>query len=1037
MEAGQSPENAGLPPGLYEQLVTGRVARTLESTSNRVRTGPLESDQAPLVLSAYLAEVAARALRAGGHGRDVARQIQLSNQVIDLIARAVDLGGELDDDLVERGEQLLAVMPSISGGLAQPAEPPRPLTPLAQDALLVHAPHEPALASELRREIASADRIELLCAFVVWSGVRVLLEELHRARARGVPIRVITTTYTGTTDKRSLDELAALGADVRVSYDTRATRLHAKAWLFERNSGFSTAYIGSSNLTHSALHEGLEWNVRLAQASSPGLLERFRAAFETYWADPQFEPYEPDRFTRELARQQSSDGVAFAPVDIRPYPFQEDMLLHLQVERERHHRWRNLLVAATGTGKTVVAAFDYQRLASHWGPTRLLFVAHRDEILRQSLSVFRTVMRDGQFGELLVGGSRPTVGDQVFASIQSLSRMDLTTIDPAYFDMVIVDEFHHAEAPTYQRLLNHVQPRVLLGLTATPERTDPTQDITHWFGGHVAYELRLWDALEQRLLCPFQYFGISDDVPLTDVAWRRGGYDPAALSRVYTGNDARAAKIISAVQRYVLDPRSIRALGFCVSVAHAEYMVRKFNEAGIPSVAITGQTSPVDRSAGLQNLRTGSVNVVFSVDVFNEGLDIPEVDTVLLLRPTESATVFLQQLGRGLRNVPGKSGLTVLDLIGQQRREFRFEPRFAALTRLPRAELLRTIEQGFPYLPSGCSIQLDRVAQQVVLTNIRATVRGGAAALVSELRLSGAVRLGDFLRASERTLDEVYRPSVGGWSRLQRLAGFDVAQGPDRDRLEKAIGRMLHVDDEERVALYTRVLAAKAAPVPGELSERNRRLLTMLHFDLWGRDGGHSDLAASMAALWRNPSIREELVQLLEVLGEQALSLGQASTLEPAIPLLVHQRYTRGEILAGLGESTVEQPREWREGVLYSRRNRADVFLVTLQKEPGRFSPSTMYRDYAISRDIFHWESQSTTSVTSPTGQRYIHHLQQGSRVLLFARETGERSGATLAYLFLGPARYVEHRGDRPIAITWRLDHALPPAFYQEARAVA
>ena len=1033
------PESADtLPAGLYELLLTERVAELVEGLGARGRTGAIAEPEVPEVLAQHLATVLGRVLRAPGLAHDLGRQVALCNRVLALIDEAVPDVGTASEDSVARAEQLLTVLPDVLVGLGEVREPPRPLTPLSRDALLVHAPHEPVLASELRRELASADRVDLLCAFVVWSGVRVLLDELRAARERGVPLRVITTTYTGTTEQRALDELTRLGAEVRVSYDTRATRLHAKAWLFERDSGFSTAYIGSSNLTHSALHEGLEWNVRVAEASSPGLLERFRAAFETYWADLHLEAYEPERFQIEVGRQRSSNATQLVPFDIRPYPFQAEMLRRLEVERVRHGRWRNLLVAATGTGKTVVSAFDYDRLARDWGRTRLLFVAHRQEILRQSLTVFRNVLKDGSFGELLVAGERPRVGEHVFASVQSLSNLDLTAVATNYYDVVIVDEFHHAWAPTYKRLLDQLRPRVLLGMTATPERMNPLEDVTRWFDGRIAVELRLWDALEQGLLCPFQYFGVSDDVDLSGIEWRRGGYNAGALSRLYTGHDVRLAKVLEAVRRYVAEPAAMRALGFCVSVEHARYMAERFTAAGISALAIDAKTPDSERAAALRRLRAREVNVVFSVDLFNEGLDVPDVDTVLLLRPTESSTVFLQQLGRGLRFAPGKAGLTVLDFIGQQHRQFRFEPRFAALTGQARAELVRSIEQGFPYLPPGCAIQLDRVAREVVLRNVRAAVDRRTLVLADELRRLGPVDLRTFLQQSERELDDIYRSAVGGWSRLQRLAGFDVATGPDQDRLQRAVGRMLHVDDEERVAYYTKVLAGATPPDLESLDQRAHRLLTMLHFDLWDRGTGFMSLDYSLRRLWEHPSIRGELLQLLEVLGEGSKSLGLAADLEAEIPLWVHQRYTWNEVLAALGTATVERPPSSREGVFHAPDGRLDAFFVTLQKTPGRFSPSTMYRDYAISPERFHWESQSTTSSRSPTGQRYIHHAARGHRIVLFARETPEvAGGGTRPYLFLGQATYVEHRGDRPMAITWRLHRPLPPWFYQEARAVA
>jgi superfamily II DNA or RNA helicase/HKD family nuclease len=1030
-----------LPDGLYEQLLTARLLRAVEALQlasdgvDPVSMDGLDPSEAPRYLAAHVATVVERVLRAPRISSDALAQVALCNRIVRLLAERDADAADRDTDAIAQAALLLAVQRHVAG-LGQRAGLVRPTTPLAQHALFVNAPHEPVLAAELKRELESADRVDLLCAFVVWSGVRVLLDPLRRLRERGVPLRVVTTTYTGATEPRALDALVDLGADVRVSYDARATWLHAKAWLFERRTGFSTAYVGSSNLSHSALHNGLEWNVRLSGVGSPHLLERFRAAFETYWADPHFEPYEPARFKAAIGYQRTTGDLPIGLFDFRPFPHQEEILERLAVERERHGRRRNLIVAATGTGKTMVAAFDYRRLHSERPGARLLFVAHREEILQQSLSTFRAVMRDGSFGELLVAGQRPAAGTHVFASIQSLSRQNLTALDPEFFDVVIVDEFHHAEAATYRRLLEHIRPWVLLGLTATPERADGA-DVTHWFDGRTATELRLWDALEQGLLCPFQYFGVADDVDLRHVRWQRGGYDLAALSQLYTGNDARVAKVLQALQDIVGDTHRMRALGFCVSVEQARYMARCFNDAGIPARVISGDTPTAEREDGLRALRDGAVNALFSVDVFNEGLDVPQVDTVLFLRPTESATVFLQQLGRGLRRTENKAGLTVLDFVGQPHQNFRFETRFAALTGTEGRRLVRQIEDGFPFLPAGCSIQLDRVAAQVVLEN----VKGGIAAitdarLAEELRRTGDVSLAEFVRDAH-PLDRIYRGRLG-WSKLRRMAGFVDDLGPDGETLTRAIGRMRHIDDPERIALYTRVLTEERPPELATLAERERRLLTMLHADLWGTDRTAGTLTASLERFWRHDALRGELRQLLELLDDQSPHLPSRADLGEDVPLWVHARYSRSEVLTAFGVWDIARPPSSREGVLYVKAAGVDVFFVTLQKTPGRFSPTTMYRDYAISRDLFHWESQSTTSAASPTGQRYIHHAERQSRVCLFVRETGEDAqGRTTPFLFLGTAAYREHRGDRPMAITWQLDREIPADFFQVARAAA
>ena len=308
--------------------------------------------------------------------------------------------------------------------------------------------------------------------------------------------------------------------------------------------------------------------------------------FESHWASEHFEPYDPDVNGEALAdalkqhdRRSLGEAstISFANLDVRPYPHQQRMLEALMVERERHARHRNLVVAATGTGKTVVAALDYRQLGG--SERSLLFVAHREEILRQSLATYRSVLRDGSFGEIH-GGGRIAAGRHVFAMVQSLHPERLAEIATDAFDVVVVDEFHHAAAATYDQLLNHLQPGELLGLTATPERLDG-QDVTEWFDHRIAVELRLWEAIDQGFLVPFQYFGVADGTDLRQLSWRRGSYAPQELSNLLTNDDLRVAKLLEAVTRIVLEPGSMRALGFCVSKEHAHYMARKFTEAGL------------------------------------------------------------------------------------------------------------------------------------------------------------------------------------------------------------------------------------------------------------------------------------------------------------------------------------------------------------------------------------------------------------------------------------------------------------------------
>ena len=602
---------ADLRTGLYEHLVTDRLSKDLATVPDLVQLGSLDPTDAHEALTRHIAELASRALRAAGGSDAVAisRQVELANRIVAAIGDLAPETATYADAVAEPARTLLAVAEPRS--VPGPASfPERPATPLSTSALLVNGRGQPRIGYEVTRELASANDVDLLCAFIKWQGLRVLEKALLDLRERGGRVRVITTTYMGATDQRALDRLVELGAEVKISYETRTTRLHAKAWLFRRATGMSTAYVGSSNMSRTALTDGLEWNVRLSSVEQAHLLETFAETFDSYWADPSFETYDPardgDRLREALSAERGGPTdlpIEITSLDVRPFGYQREILDELEAQRTVHDRWRNLVVMATGTGKTVVSALDYKRLRAAGTVDRILFIAHREELLVQSLSTFRHVLRQGDFGELYVGGQRPREWRHVFASVQSLTQLDLAELDPAHFDLVVVDEFHHAMASTYRRLLEHLTPKVLVGLTATPERTDGA-DVREWFDGRTAVELRLWEALEQGLLAPFQYFGLHDDVALEQVRWKRGrGYDITELTNVYTGDDHRVRLILQAVHDKVENPGRMRALGFCVSIQHAEFMAQRFSAAGIPSRQLP--LRPREKSAQLRWPRCG------------------------------------------------------------------------------------------------------------------------------------------------------------------------------------------------------------------------------------------------------------------------------------------------------------------------------------------------------------------------------------------------------------------------------------------------
>jgi superfamily II DNA or RNA helicase/HKD family nuclease len=1023
--------------GLYEVLITEALAARLRDPESplEVRVEALRAADAADRLAFHLEQLIRRALSSVAEKERAAVGVELARKLVAHIDSAVAGSPLTGEAPVAPGTVLRALIGRRPDSTVESL--PEPLIPLLDTALLTNAPGEPRVGSQILAEIPSADRIDVVMAFVRWTGLVPLLDALRRHCERGAALRVLTTTYTGSTEARALDELRRIGAEIRVSYDTGTTRLHAKAWLFHRSTGFSTAYVGSSNLTHSAQVSGLEWNVRVSGPRNPDVVNKIAAVFESYWNSGDFEPYDREVFLTRTGRDAAGGPeIMLSPIELRLEPFQERLLEQVELARQQGHH-RNLLVSATGTGKTVMAAVDYARLRERLARSRLLFVAHREEILTQSLATFRHALRDASFGELWVGGRRPAQFEHVFASIQSLHAADLGHLGRDHFDVVIVDEFHHAAAPSYDRLLSHLHPRELLGLTATPERSDGLS-LLHWFGGRIAAELRLWNAIDQHRLTPFVYYGISDGLDLREIPWRRGrGYDVEGLERLYTGNDVWARLVLDQLRRRIDGLAGMRALGFCVSIEHARFMARVFSQAGIAATAIWADTPPAQRRAALIDLDRRRINVLFSIDLFNEGVDLPAVDTLLLLRPTDSPTLFLQQLGRGLRRNPGKTVCTVLDFVGQHRREFRFDRRFRALLGGSRKEVEEQVERGFPFLPAGCHLELDPVARDEVLQSIRAGVPAQWTAKIEELRQlarTGEVTLAKYLEETGLEVEDVYAGSRS-WTDLQAGAGMSLLPaGPHETVLRRACGRLLHVNDLVRIEAWRAMLSSEQPPDAEALGARAKRLLRMLVASVCARALTKSTtLTEGTKLLWAHPQVRAELLELLDVLSTRIDHLHRPlATLH--VPLEVHARYSRIEILAAFGVGDNAKVATWQTGVYWAEEARVDLLAFTLDKTSGEFSPTTRYRDYAISRELIHWESQSTTRTHGETGRRYQNHAGMGTGIMLFARLRSDDR----AFWFLGPATYVRHEGELPMSITWRLAHPLPgDLFATFAAAVA
>lgn len=1039
-----------LKPGLYEQVINNEIKTELAKTStDKKLTEKIDSAEASGILTGYISEVIKESLDKIADGDDVSAQVDLVNKIVSVLSGETGEGLE-SLSVAEDAEQLIALLsdtdPMVKLGRKKAKDIVRPETSIAQSSLFTGAVHEPQMFSELKKEIATADRIDMLVSFIRWSGLRLIIDELREFTERGGILRIITTSYMGATEVRAVNELCKLqNTELRISYDTKRTRLHAKAYVFYRNTGYTTAYIGSSNLSNAAMSSGLEWNVKATAKDMLSTIKKVDATFESYWNTPGFETYDVSKHEKlekalraeKYAETEENRHFIF---DINPYPYQQEILDNLQAERLVRGKYKNLVIAATGTGKTLISAFDYRRFCK-MNPdkkNRLLFVAHREEILKQSREVFQAVLKNPNFGELFVGGNKPDNIEYLFISVQTMASQKLyETLSDDYYDYIIVDEFHHAAAPTYQGILTHFKPQILLGLTATPERMDG-KNVLEYFDGRIAAEIRLPEAIERKLLCPFQYFGVSDSVDLSEVKWTRGGYDRTELSNIYSLDRAvaekRANHIINSINKYVTDINEVHGLGFCVSVKHAQFMANYFNEKGISSISLESDSDDEVRKTAKKKLVSGQIKFIFVVDLYNEGVDIPEIDTVLFLRPTESLTVFLQQLGRGLRLSDDKECLTVLDFIGQANKKYNFEEKFAALLVNTNHGVQHEVKKGFVSLPKGCYIQLEKKATEIILDNIKKSF-GDKNGLISKLKTfvedaGMPLTMSNFVSYYHIPLKYIYKNY--SFARLCAEAGvIENFNEPLEEVMTKSFGKIVAIDSRRWINFLTNNLVELSVEKIKKMTELEQRMMQMFYISLWNKaaDWNSAETVQNIKEFNDSPKIVAEITQVLQYNLEHIDFIDEGANLGFDCPLDVHCTYTRDQLLIAMDYMA---PSNVREGVKWLPDKKLDIFMVTLNKSDKDYSPSTMYDDYSINEEMFHWQSQNGTSDTSPTGQRYINHKAQGSKVLLFVREFKKDDYGTAPYTFLGTASYIKHTGNKPMSITWHLDSVIPAKYLKK-----
>ncbi|WP_170337756.1 DUF3427 domain-containing protein [Ruegeria arenilitoris] len=858
----------------------------------------------------------------------------------------------------------------------------------------------------LAERLDTAQSVDLAVAFAMDSGVALLEPWFRELLTRGGRLRIVVGDYLDTTDPTALARLLDLdGADVFV-FETQGLSFHPKAWLFRASDARGAAIVGSSNLSKSALTDGVEWNLHSEEAA-----DSVAAAFEDLLARPEVKPLTAGWIDAYAKRRRARPMPEFTARVVaeegpppEPHAIQQEALAALAQSRANGHR-AGLVVLATGLGKTWLAAFDTIQA----GADRVLFVAHRDEILTQAMAAFRKVRPDAKLGRY-TGTAKEADADILFASVQTLGRIGhLRQFDRDHFEYIVVDEFHHAAARTYQKLIEHFTPGFLLGLTATPDRTDGA-DLLGLCGENLVYECDLFRGIEAGRLSPFHYFGVPDDVDYAQIPWRSGQFDPTALDAALA-TEARARNALDQYQKRAIGP----AIGFCCSMRHADYMADYFRDAGLRAVAVHSGASSAPRTSSLAALGRGEIDILFAVDMFNEGVDVPEIGTVLMLRPTESAIIWLQQLGRGLRRVEGKV-LQVIDYIGNHRS---FLTKVATLLRAGAGDRsistkLEALQAGEFHLPPGCEVTYELEVIDILQSLLRP--KEGAAeleAFYADFRDRNGVR---------PTAVEVFRNGFdprasghGGWLDFVRDMGDQLPERPFATH-----GRLLR--DLERPKRYSNAaLVGLRDIVAGRQPSEGHSELALDPYIAQTTEG--LGLARPDASGNLKPLVRElvewrlaETPIVREAAEASATFVGKPKSLE------LWHRYLVPDIAELFGEEYKQNL--WRTGMKALPKKKTMILLANVSTQ------DLTYENAFLSPSRLKWFSQNQTKQDSKHG-RIIKGTER-HEVHLFIRRGNKVNGKVNPFIYCGQPKFAGWEGEKPIEVQWDLKEPVPQELWAE-----
>ncbi len=914
---------------------------------------------------------------------------------------------------------------------------------------------------ELESNLSNCSSFKMSVAFIRFSGVQLLLDTFQKLAEQNIPGQILTSTYLNSTEPSALLALKRFpNLETKIFVPTRDKGFHSKGYIFTTDTNHNII-IGSSNITQCALKSNVEWNVLNHAKQNDPFAQDVLNEFNTQWNDKHTRELS-DAFIEEYALYLSRAGkraiqenaFEFDEDRIRPNKMQIEAIDKLDRLRKTDEK-KALAIAATGSGKTYMAVFDALQVK----PKKLLFVVHREDILVKAKESFEKIIDTEIFSTGFFTGTIKDKADYLFTTIQTLQNHYLE-FDVKEFEYIIIDEAHHASSPSYQKVLSHFTPAFLLGLTATPERSD-VGDIYSIFDNNIAVEIRLRQALEYELVTPFHYFGITD---FSEINYANVDIDDVSAIAKLLMVSRRTDYILEKMRFYGHDGLKRKALGFCATLEHAEFMAAEFNNKGIPSLFLSGNNSIPERNAAISRLESNhdTLEVIFSVDIFNEGIDIPSVNIILMLRPTDSSIIFVQQLGRGLRKLPDKEFVTVLDFIGNHRKSFLMAIALNGSKQFDKDSLKVSVKSSFADIPGSSHIHMDKIAKEQILAQLEnerffsfkylkeeyldfKRIQGNSIPmLVDYLKVDGAVDPISFI-----TLSKTYLNFLERVEKTEALATILLNQDfvillrffsdllPCKRIHEFVICEYLLWHNSITLDQASHELAKHISTPSKETIKHSFAYLSQAFFDskekkdyqglLFIHEDDNLRTSSRTQAIYSDPTFKlwfSDIFHYGIIRYEQ--EFGNTDYGCPHFKLYYQYSMRDTALLSNYKKSHSS----FRGSGLIT--NGKDFFLFINLHKGADIKEAINYQDKFLTPKIFQWESPNTTSRDSERGKDLEFNYKRNINLHVFVRKFEKIEQVSQPFVYLGKAICQSAEGDKPIKMILVFEHEVPADLYYE-----